>query len=255
MNDRTWALWIVALFCSVGAGGASTTPTAQLEAALAAYDAGQFAEAVVGFETLVRAGFDDGRLHYDLGNAHLRASDLGRAIASYRRAAQRLPRDSDIAANLAFARKSARDAIAPPQPPSVVRALGFWHFLLGPAELRWSLVGANLLAWSLAAVALLRPRGEVIRWFVAATFGLVALLGASVLADAFFAPRVAVVVPATVEALAGPADDAVLRFELHAGSEVRVVEQREGWLRVALPDDQQGWIPATTAEVVSGWRG
>jgi hypothetical protein len=32
-------------------------------------------------------------------------------------------------------------------------------------------------------------------------------------------------------------------FTLHAGAEVRVVERRAGWARIALPGDLQGWAP------------
>jgi SH3-like domain-containing protein len=104
-------------------------------------------------------------------------------------------------------------------------------------------------------VWLVRRRGEVLRWLIATCFLGVAVVGASVAADLFFAPRVAVVVPAAVDVLAGPAVDAVLRFELHAGAEVRLVEERSGWLRVELPDGQQGWLPLEAADVVRGWRG
>ena len=37
---------------------------------------------------------------------------------------------------------------------------------------------------------------------------------------------------------------------VHAGSEVVVREEREGWLRIALPSGEQGWIKAEAAEVV-----
>lgn len=236
-------------------GGRRGTPEERFLAAVAATEDGQAEEAVTAFAELVDDGLDHGLLHYNLGNAQLRAGRLGAAIASYRRALERLPRDGDIAANLDFARKTARDAIAPPTAPALVRTLGFWHFWLSAGELRWLLVGVNLCAWSLAAVWLALRRGEVLRWLVATAFIVVAVVGVSVVADLFFAPKTAVVVPAAVDVLAGPSTDAVLRFELHAGAEVKLVEERSGWLRVELPDGQQGWLPIEAAEVVSGWRG
>ncbi len=62
---------------------------------------------------------------------------------------------------------------------------------------------------------------------------------------------VAVIVPLEVDAHTAPDSESVIRFKLHAGSEVRVQEEREGWLRIALPDGQQGWIEAEFAEVVA----
>lgn len=232
-----------------------TSPEERYLAAVTASEDGRAEAAVAGFSELVEEGFDDGRLHYNLGNAQLRTGRLGASIASYRRASERRPRDGDIAANLAFARKTARDALTPPTPPAVAKTLFFWHFWLSPAELRWLLVGVNLVAWSLAGLWLWRRRGEVLRWLVGASFAALGIVGISVAADTWLAPATAVIVPAAVDVVAGPSVDAVLRFELHAGAEVHLMEKREGWLRVRLPDGQQGWLPAEAADVVIGWRG
>ncbi len=62
--------------------------------------------------------------------------------------------------------------------------------------------------------------------------------------------RVAVVLPREIEARAGNQKESVVRFKLHAGSEVLVRDQSEGWLRIALPSGEQGWIEASQAEVV-----
>jgi SH3-like domain-containing protein len=44
--------------------------------------------------------------------------------------------------------------------------------------------------------------------------------------------------------------DAVVRFVLHGGSEVRVEVESDDWLRVALPDGQQGWLERRYLEIV-----
>jgi len=62
--------------------------------------------------------------------------------------------------------------------------------------------------------------------------------------------RIAVVVPSEVEVRTGPGADALVRFKLHAGSEVAVREQREGWARIELPDGKQGWLELEHVELV-----
>jgi hypothetical protein len=37
---------------------------------------------------------------------------------------------------------------------------------------------------------------------------------------------------------------------LPAGSEIKILSERGGWIYVALPNDQRGWIPANSAERV-----
>ena len=53
----------------------------------------------------------------------------------------------------------------------------------------------------------------------------------------------AVVVASEVEVRSGPGEDYLTEFTLHAGAEVRVVERRGDWVRIALPGNLQGWSP------------
>ncbi len=220
--------------------------------AAAAYDEGDYAAAAELYRRLLDGGLVDGRLDYNLGNAYLRSGQLGRAIAAYRAGRRLRPRDQDLAANLAFARRSTRDAIAPPEPSAVATTLFFWHYALSARETEWLLLAVNLLFWGACAASLSRRRSAAWRWL--AGLLLVPLLGlAASLAVHRWAPtRVAVVVPQEIEARTAPDPEALVRFKLHAGTEVRVRDQRRGWLRIALPDGQQAWIEEEWAVVVSG---
>lgn len=237
-------------------GPESADPTAELDPgtllvhAHAAYDAGEYGRAVELYRRLIEAGFASGDLYYDLGNAYLRNGELGRAIASYRRAEARRPRDQDIAANLAFARKSSRDALDPPRPSAVESTLFFWHSGLSRAELTIAVVVLNLLFWGVLALRLYR-RAEALRWLAWALLVPLSLLAGSLLLHTVAPREVAVIVPQEAGAHTGPDAGTVVRFKLHAGTEVRVAERRDGWLRVELPDGQQGWIAAEQADVVT----
>ena len=230
-------------------------PAAAFEAANEAYAAGDFATAVAGYRALLAAGHDHAMLYYNLGNAHLRRGEIGHAIASLRRAAAAAPRNPDVRANLAFARKNARDALAPPEPSAVTRTVFAWHHAFSRDEL-WLAAGVlNAMLWTLLACRLWRRheaprRREGLAWAAAATAVLLAASAGSLTVHAIAPLRVAVVLPGEVDARSGTREDSVVRFKLHAGSEVRLREERDGWLRIALPDGEQGWIEADAAEVV-----
>ena len=53
---------------------------------------------------------------------------------------------------------------------------------------------------------------------------------------------VAVVLSETVEVMSGPGDNYLPLFSLYEAMEIRVLEERDGWLRFALADGRQGWI-------------
>lgn len=216
----------------------------------AAYEEGDAQGAVERYTSLLAAGAESGQLYYNLGNAYLRSGELGRAVAAYRRSQARLPRNGDVRANLAFARRSAKDAIAPPAPSAVLSTLLFWHFGLSRSELAKVVLVLNLLFWGLLALRLFRRGSEALRWLTFALLLLLLATAGSLAARYFFPSRVAVVIPQEVGAHNGPDSASVVRFKLHAGTELAVKDQRDGWLRVALPEGQQGWIQKEWAQVV-----
>jgi tetratricopeptide (TPR) repeat protein len=230
---------------------ALTGPETFLEAN-SAYEVADYARAAMLYRSLIDNDHDSGYLHYDLGNAYLRNGELGRAIASYRRAWLRLPREEDVLANLEFARKTTQDALAAPGPSAVTRALFFWHYGMSITELQWAALGLNLLFWLLVAIRLVNRRSEVLRWLTVAVLIPLIAVALSLGLRWLDPPLVAVVVPQEVNAHSGPDADEVVRFKLHAGTEVELRDRRDDWLRIALPDGQQGWIEAEFAEIVVG---
>lgn len=221
-------------------------------AANTAYEQGDFAAAVRDYQELIDREVTQGRVYFNLGNAYLRNGELGHAVAGFRRARNLRPRDEDILANLTFARESTRDAIAPPEPSPVLSTLLFWHYRLSLAELAMMAVLLNTVFWALAIVRLFRRESEILSWMLMALLVVLLLTAGSLIGHRFFTQPVAVVVPQEIEAFTAPDTDSVVRFKLHAGTELRVKDEREGWLRIVLPDDQQGWIEAVWAEIVDG---
>jgi hypothetical protein len=219
-----------------------------------AYEEGSYALAADGYRALVAAGVAGPAVHYNLGNALLRDGRLGAAIASYRRAAVLAPREEDLEANLRFARESARDALEPPGPGALRRTLFFWHYSLSRDEALRAAVLVEVVLFGALALLLRRRGSEPLRWLaVTAAVVLLALVGSLVVRWAL-PLRVAVVLPAEVEAHSGTDRETVVRFRLHAGTEVRALAARDGWVRIALPGGEQGWLPEDQVEIVPDLR-
>ncbi len=217
----------------------------------ATFEAGRFSEAIGLYRQLLEGGFEDGHLHFNLGNAYLRNGELGQAIASYRRSLIFLPRDQDARANLEFARKSARDALAPPEPSATLQTLFFWHFGLSRSELGTLVVALNLLLWSVLILRIYRRASEYLRWLFMVLLLLLFTTGTSLAIRHLWQRPVAVIVPQEIDVRSGTNDTAVVLFKLHAGTELRVVDRREDALRIALPEKGRGgWIKAEHAELV-----
>ncbi|MBN2004686.1 MAG: tetratricopeptide repeat protein [Anaerolineae bacterium] len=221
------------------------------------YEAGQFVDAAAAYQSLVDGGVADGALYYNLGNAYLKSGDLGRAVLNYRRAQQLLPRDPDVALNLRLARAQAQDRLEDETPGGLVglarRVLVEGTTLNEAAVLA---LGLWVVGCGLVIAAMLRPRlRPVLTYALIATAVLLVLSVFSVgarLLDERHPP--AVIVAPSVEAHSGPGPDYLTEFTLHTGAEVRIIEERAGWMRIALPGDLQGWVPEAAVEALAHGR-
>jgi hypothetical protein len=193
-------------------------------------------------------------VHYNLGNAHARAGELGLAIASYQRALRLEPRDGDARRNLAWVRSHTRDLeLAGGGLPPVVAQLDAVAHRLTIDE--WAAVLVTL-AWLVAGlVAWSWRRGWLAAWprrLLLALAGL-SVLVAVVLATRWYEERVvdtAVVIVEEAEVRSGPATTFPIVFRVHDGLTLAIRGERDGWARIGLGGDWVGWVPAGTLERV-----
>ena len=84
--------------------------TADFSSANKFYAEGKFADAANTYEKILASGATSPSLLFNYGNAEFKSGNLGMAIAAFRRAELLTPRDSEIRANLAFARNQVQGA-------------------------------------------------------------------------------------------------------------------------------------------------
>jgi len=248
---------VVALAVFMVLFAACTQPTMSGEPLAVAnqhYEAGEYAQAVDAYQSLVDAGVTDGALFYNLGNAYFKSGDLGRAILNYRRAQRRLPRDPDVAANLQLARAQTKDRLEVEGDGGIV---GFVEHLLVEWTTLDEAAAVALGLWGLFCVLvvifIVLPRARrALSYGMVVVALLLALsvlsVGVRVLGERGKSP--AVIVADSVEIRSGPGANYLTEFTLHTGAEVYVIEARAGWVRIALPGDLQGWVPEERVERV-----
>lgn len=213
---------------------------------------GLYRRAALRYERLIaEAGIRNGKLYYNLANTYFQMDDIGRAILNYRRAQRLNPSDPNVSQNLAFARTRRYDKFEEAQETQVMRTLLFWHFDLAPLTRLGIFTVVSALFWGAMTLRLYRraalPAGA------AAGLGLAAacLLG-SLLYDAAIGEKQRHGVVTAPDSVARKGDgetyDPSFADPLHAGAEVRLIEQRPDWHRVELPDGRRCWLPARDIE-------
>jgi hypothetical protein len=212
-----------------------------------------FADSAARFQQLVDDGVRNGRLHYNLANAHLQAGEIGRAILQYRRAEQFIAGDARLTHNLEYARSLRRNRIPPSGERALARALLAWHFGTSLGTRFTMFAVAYVFFWTMLLIHLLRPAAPW-RWLIAIAAVLWLACGTSVIVDLALdeAGRQGVVLLDDVTARKGNGEGFEPQFEepLHQGVEFEVLDQRPGWFQIELPDGQRGWIRTDQAALV-----
>jgi tetratricopeptide (TPR) repeat protein len=145
-------LFIICLAWMCGAiGPALADGRGKFNQANTMFETGDFAAAASAYEKVLVEHGPRASVYYNLGNSHLRMSDHGHAILAYERAKLLTPRDPDLRANLALARKNAAAFEEESGPhPRVAAALQFlsrneWSWLVAAGAMLLGGLGLGLL--------------------------------------------------------------------------------------------------------------
>lgn len=222
--------------------------------AAARYEADDFAGATGIWESLAREGLEDSHLWYNLGNAYYQQGDLGRAILSYRRAERLAPRDAQLRDNLALAR--ARRADGDQVAAGGSAAPRAWRGLRSRVSSGEFAVAGLVLLWLTAALAVLGLLRVLawrrLRWPLVGLGVLLPLVSIAAWTAEWqdWNGREAVLLAPQVGVTSGPGADFLTLFQIHAGAELRVEEERGDWLRVSLGEQLEGWIPRGSCQTL-----
>ncbi len=210
----------------------------------------EFLHAAVLFESILSNGYENGAVYYNLGNAYMRAGKVGKAIGAYRRAKRYLPRDPYLDANLRAALDASPSGLAEAPTPWWHHVL-FWHEVLSQNERQCASASAWVLAFLLALLRLFlggsgKPTPSL-KWLLVTVLAAGCLMSLSM--GLGYQNEILVqhgVVINETKARKGNGENYGPAFDkdLKEGAEFTVLESRENWYLIQLPNAGEGWVPA-----------
>ena len=233
---------VLTLFFCTTVPCAAQQEVRQLITALEAYKSGDYPAAVTGLEAIAQNGVRNGALYYNLGNAHLKKGDLGRAILWYERSARLIPGDPDLRFNLDYARSLSKDAADEGAMP-LVRIFFFWNYQLSSRTIVLLAVGGNLLFWSLAVAwrftgRWMLRRAAIVVLIPSVVFVMTAGFNFYTAANS----RQGIILTERVSIRSGWEQTSTELFVLHAGAKVEVVKSATDHLLIRFSKDKIGWV-------------
>jgi tetratricopeptide (TPR) repeat protein len=226
---------------------ASTFAQTDFDKANQEYAQGHFAEAISGYEALVRAGQWSANLFYDLGNAYFRIGDFGRAVLNYERALALEPHHPEATANLQIARDEAHALeLQQSWPERYLHVANVNQYSIAAAIAFWLAVFAIVML----IFARRRSATLITTLMFCLLVSVVAIYAVYTLERGSDGSALAIVTGKNVQARLATADSANSVLALPPGSAVKILSTRGDWIYAALPNNLRGWIPAKDAQQV-----
>ena len=213
--------------------------TARFEAANLLYEKGQFEPAARGYEALIGEGARSAGLLFNAGNAWFKTGQTGRAVAHWLQAETLEPRNDRIQINLEFARKNINGGAVPdPRWPAPLRRLTLDEWAGIFLVTGWLFFGSLAVgAWKPTLRGALRAPLTVSGLALIASFTLL-LITTRERADTV----VAVVVSDEAVVRFGPLPESQSAFVARSGTEFRVTDRKDAWLKVEDTQGREGWL-------------
>jgi len=228
--------WLLCLISWAFAG-----PSSDLSAANQAFLQGDYSRAAETYAFLIEDGHQSGDAYYNLGNALYRDGRKGSAILAWRIAQSLRPRDGDALANLMRVRKELQTGVEPPSSSG--------PFFLGSSlslkEQAWT---ASILLGLVGLLALYgRKRRSMPLGIPALLLGVPGLvLALSVFLSARASPCVVLLDTGQDLRSALGLDGGVVLRQLEPGTEMRLIEEVDDFVLVAIEEGESGWLPASS---------
>lgn len=214
------------------------------------YNNGEFEKSIELFETIVGTGVNNGKLFYNLGNAHFKSGNLGKSILWYKRAIKLIPNDPDLKFNFQYANGFVKDK-SEDKTFSVFKILFFWKQMLGQNTIKLCGLSFSFLFWLMIIFQMIKGR-KLVKLHTGIVFTL-AFIFISTASYDYYAEQFiknAVILPAEVSVRSGLTVDSTELFILHVGTSVSVEEERKGYAKIRFSDDKIGWLEKENIEII-----
>jgi len=223
----------------------------------AAYVEMDYQEAKEKYLQLLQADVISDEVHYNLGNCYFKTNQIPLAILHYEKALKINPSHQDAAFNLKLANQKTIDKIESAPELFIYR---WWKSIYKLFHLdQWAKLSVLFLLLALfGLVAYLYFSLDQIRFKKLGfyTFSVSILLALLSVLFAFQQNRQlkstthAIVSKPSVNILSAPSVGSSQLFVLHEGTKVKVEDQMNHWVEIALPNGNKGWVDQSNLSMI-----
>lgn len=217
------------------------------------YELREYIKAVEGYVAILEMGLESGNLYYNIGNGFLKMGKLGHAILCYEKAKRLIPQDSDLKANLSYARSLAESINDQAERNFIVKTVIKVFELYSLREIAFSATILYLALIVLFGMFIMKPFFARRFRIVLFIFIILFAINISVFAIRYFDERIlkhGIVIQKTAECKYEPIEKSTTYYTLREGGDVLVLKTRNGWRQIKRPDGKMGWVKKEAVEEI-----
>ncbi|MDD3375388.1 MAG: hypothetical protein PHY73_06685 [Candidatus Omnitrophica bacterium] len=214
------------------------------------YKDGEYRKAIDLYEDIVRLGFANGVLYYNLGNSYFKIDDLGRAIVNYERAKFFIPRDGDLRSNEQYAYSLTQAHNLLTKKMFLGRIIEKIRDEFTCNEIVWFLLALYIVLGFFVVFGMLSKWPKKKIFIISGIFIVIIVFGSMMLITKVLAEDRAAIIMLDTDAKFEPQDNATTHFSLVIGSRINVVKAEDNWAKIERLDGKLGWIKAKDFEMI-----
>jgi tetratricopeptide (TPR) repeat protein len=227
----------------------------QFEKANQLYRNGEYQNAVTMYEQVLKNGYENATVYYNLGNAYFKTQNISASILNYEKAKRLAPRDEDIFYNLRLANLRVVDKI---EPIPRLFFIEWWYSFLNlfPSE-SWAVIAIVCLWLTVISGALFLLLRSILFQRVLFAIALISILICILSFVGTFQQRqiesnqqLAIVFSQSVSVKSAPDAQSTDLFVIHDGVKVELLDSVGEWKKIRLADGKIGWLPEATIRII-----
>lgn len=215
----------------------------------------KYVAAISKYESIIKNGYENGELYFNLGNAYYKSGKIQNAILNYERAKRFMPNDEDVLFNLALANAHLIDKVEA-IPELFVYEWAEYVLTIVSLEtmitIMYILFILTLVSFSLFLFARTyeQKRYSLLAGMVLALFLVLGVANFTIQSYRESNTEFAIVMADVANIKSAPDRSGNDLFVIHRGLKVQVLDSVNKWRKIRLVDGKVGWIPEQEIETI-----